>query len=441
MDISLVPADELVRRYEERGLHPAATPGAPDPSKLWNLDTVRARQAWALMGGIDNIDWGSVRIGHLDTGYTEHEVFGPWTNGLQPQPAAASRHQHLRRLAGHHGSAIAEGHAGPRHANLQRPHRTPRQRLPRRRAAGAGGALSRHRLRGHRHAGLAEPDGPGDQPLAALDGGCTILSISLGDPCYAPSEMGVAVDAAYERGVIIVAAAGNYTSEVTYPGRYSRTIAAGGITKRDEPWSAGSRGVSVDLCAPAADVWRADPIRNNDGSVTTSRYGDNGDGTSYATVHVSGAAALWKAHHGSKARRPLCGQALAICRGVPESHQVDGTQAGRLERQAVRRGHPGHRGAAEGAAARIPIRWSSRTAWPRSSTSDRDQPPRSAPRLAPRAGAGARHRAAATHRRRLRSRLRRALAAGHRLHAGRIRSAGVLGCVANSPASPPMTAG
>ena len=40
--VSLVPADELVRRYEERGLNPAATPGAPDPSKLWNLDTVRA---------------------------------------------------------------------------------------------------------------------------------------------------------------------------------------------------------------------------------------------------------------------------------------------------------------------------------------------------------------------------------------------------------------
>ena len=412
-----MPADELVRRYEERGLNPAATPGAPDPSKLWNLDTVRARQAWALMGGIDNIDWGSVRIGHLDTGYTEHEVFGPWTNGFSPSllPQVG-----INTFDGWQGTMDplspkgTPGH-GTRTCSV----------LTGRRDNVFLGVAPRVPVVPYRVTDFVVIDTLGWQNRigqainhAVLDGGCTILSISLGDPCYAPSEMGVAVDAAYERGVIIVAAAGNYTSEVTYPGRYSRTIAAGGITKRDEPWSAGSRGVSVDLCAPAADVWRADPIRNNDGSVTTSRYGDNGDGTSYATVHVSGAAALWKAHHGSKARRPLCGQALAICRGVPESHQVDGTQAGRLERQAVRRGHPGHRGAAEGAAARIPIRWSSRTAWPRSSTSDRDQPPRSAPRLAPRAGAGARHRATAPQRRRLRSRLRRAvILPRHRLQA------------------------
>jgi subtilisin family serine protease len=299
--VSLVPADELVRRYEERGPNPAAPAiaGAPNPSMLWNLDTVRARQAWALMGGIDNIDWGSVRVGHLDTGYTEHEVFGPWTNGFSPSllPQVG-----INTFDGWQGTMDplsprgTPGH-GTRTCSV----------LTGRRDNVFLGVAPRVPVVPYRVTDFVVIDTLGWQNRmgqsinhAVLDGGCTILSISLGDPCYAPTEMGVAVDAAYERGVIIVAAAGNYTSEVTYPGRYSRTIAAGGITKRDEPWSGGSRGVSVDLCAPAADVWRADPIRNNDGSVATSRYGDNGDGTSYATVHVSGAAALWKAHHGAK---------------------------------------------------------------------------------------------------------------------------------------------
>lgn len=298
--VSLVPADELIRRYEDRGPNPAGVAdGRPTPSMLWNLDTVRARQAWALMGGIDNIDWGSVRVGHLDTGYTEHEVFGPWTNGFSPSllPQVG-----INTFDGWQGTMDplspkgTPGH-GTRTCSV----------LTGRLDDVFLGVAPRVPVVPYRVTDFVVIDTLGWQNRmgesinhAVLDGGCSILSISLGDPCFAPTEMGLAVDDAYERGVIIVAAAGNYTSEVTYPGRYSRTIAAGGITRRDEPWSGGSRGISVDLCAPAADVWRADPIRNNDGSVTTSRYGGTGDGTSYATVHVSGAAALWKAHHGSK---------------------------------------------------------------------------------------------------------------------------------------------
>jgi len=56
------------------------------------------------------------------------------------------------------------------------------------------------------------------------DNGCDVISISLGDPCLPVSEVAKALDHAYERGVIVVAAAGNVTSEVTYPARYSRTI-------------------------------------------------------------------------------------------------------------------------------------------------------------------------------------------------------------------------
>lgn len=42
----------------------------------WHLDLVRAPQAWALLGGPDNIAWGNTRVAHIDTGYTRHPVFG-----------------------------------------------------------------------------------------------------------------------------------------------------------------------------------------------------------------------------------------------------------------------------------------------------------------------------------------------------------------------------
>ena len=48
----------------------------------WHLARVNAPAAWSMLGGPDAIDWGSVRVGHIDTGYTRHPVFGfdttPW---------------------------------------------------------------------------------------------------------------------------------------------------------------------------------------------------------------------------------------------------------------------------------------------------------------------------------------------------------------------------
>lgn len=77
-----------------------------------------------------------------------------------------------------------------------------------------------------------------------------------------------------------------------------KIIAAGviaGVTNRGRPWTGSSRGEWVDVSAPAVEIWRATTI----GSWPHPQfvYGNDGDGASYATVHVSGAAALWIAHH------------------------------------------------------------------------------------------------------------------------------------------------
>jgi hypothetical protein len=47
------------------------------PSNAWNIDAIRAREAMArvtpLLG--PNNDWAGILIAHLDTGFTDHEVF------------------------------------------------------------------------------------------------------------------------------------------------------------------------------------------------------------------------------------------------------------------------------------------------------------------------------------------------------------------------------
>jgi lambda repressor-like predicted transcriptional regulator len=301
--VGLVPADELLRRYQESVADEQTVPGPrATAQELWNLGAVRAHEAWAKFGGWEAIEWGTTRVGHLDTGYTEHPAFGPWVNGRSPS------------LLPQDGSNFFDGSPGP--ADPMTPkgswgHGTRICSV----LCGADvvngftGVAPRVPVVPYRVCDFVVIDTlwqrnnlGGAIDHAVGNAGCSVLSISLGDPCLAAPSMGAAVDRAYERGVIIVAAAGNYTSEVTYPGRYSRTIAAGGIAADDEPWNSGSRGISVDVSAPADLIWRADWIGAPDGSLTpvygNRSGGAKASGTSYATVHVSGAAALWRAWHG-----------------------------------------------------------------------------------------------------------------------------------------------
>ncbi|MBZ8144075.1 hypothetical protein CLD22_30355, partial [Rubrivivax gelatinosus] len=103
-----------------------------------------------------------------------------------------------------------------------------------------------------------------------------------------------AVDAAYEAGVILVCAAGNIVNPVVAPARLSRTLAIGGVTREDRPWSGSSYGPQTDFSSYADGLRRANPVPGG-----RFEYAGGGDGTSYATAITSGTAALWLAHHGA----------------------------------------------------------------------------------------------------------------------------------------------
>jgi hypothetical protein len=125
----------------------------------------------------------------------------------------------------------------------------------------------------------------------AADNGAHVVSISMGTG-FANSRLLKAVQYAQRRGVIILAAAGNYVPFVVWPAAYNEVIAVAASNARHQTWRFSSSGSAVDVTAPGESVWCAGVSKPAVFSV------GRGSGTSYAVATVAGVAALWLSHHG-----------------------------------------------------------------------------------------------------------------------------------------------
>lgn len=117
--------------------------------------------------------------------------------------------------------------------------------------------------------------------------GIRILSMSLGSPSPPPNALKTICDVAWNRGRLLVAAAGNDGGNVGFPARYDTVIAVTALDNSNVLASFSSRGPDAELSAPGVSV------------LSTLPGGGFGrlDGTSMACPHVSGAAALaWGSH-------------------------------------------------------------------------------------------------------------------------------------------------
>lgn len=279
---------------------PEADADLPDDGIPQHLIFVKAKAAWDFLeeqGRADALT--EIEVAHLDTGITRHPVFGRWKDGRTATIRPDLGINYIDR-GGAPFDPVATNYAG------QRGHGTKTASVLAGMAPRALYGMARGvTLIPYRVTNTSVIDTFADTPIdRALDhawsaNGCRVASVSLGDPCSPSPRTARAIEEAYRRGMIVVAAAGNVTAEVTFPGSHPCTVTAGGVNLDSTPWAGGSRGAMVDLCAPASSILRAETVVFD--LKDKYAYGHQGDGTSYATALVAGAAALWLARWGADA--------------------------------------------------------------------------------------------------------------------------------------------
>ncbi len=116
----------------------------------------------------------------------------------------------------------------------------------------------------------------------AANNGARIINLSLGDPNLNPLYQD-AVNYAYGKGALLVAAAGNYDLPIYYPAACSHVMAVAATGYQDERLDFCNRGPEMDIAAPGYEVYSTwiEPYLYR-----------RARGTSQATPHIAGAAAL-----------------------------------------------------------------------------------------------------------------------------------------------------
>ena len=275
-------------------LAPPVASGAVD----WHLEMTKTDVAWTVVQGPDQIDWTGVRLGQIDTGYTPHPVLGfpaPWLDvamartfmpdpphdgPTEPPPELGNGLDNLTGFNGGHGTKMASTIAGRSAADAFSGVAPKCPLVPVRicNSVGINSSQVQFELAVRHLVDVAK---------------VKVINVSLGVfPPLPIKAMRRAVDYAYENGVIMVCAAGNWVNVVVAPASLPRTLAVAAVTSQDTAWSGTSHGPLVDLSAPGADMRSA---ATTPGGAFT--YVTGGDGTSYATAMTTGAAALWLVHH------------------------------------------------------------------------------------------------------------------------------------------------
>jgi subtilisin family serine protease len=120
----------------------------------------------------------------------------------------------------------------------------------------------------------------------AVDHGADVINVSFASPPGSgySHALSAAVNYAYGRGVLIVAAAGNDAGTVGYPAAFDSVIAVGATESSDSRWARSNTGSALDVAAPGNQI-----ISYGLGS-TEPKY--SWSGTSVAAPLVTGTIAL-----------------------------------------------------------------------------------------------------------------------------------------------------
>jgi serine protease len=250
--------------------------GAPnDPlyKDQWHLDRIGAPPAWGFGVG------RGATVAVVDTGIA-CEDYGPYTKGTD-----------LNRTECVPGYNFV---AGNEHANDDHGHGTH-----------VAGTIAQSTNNGLGAAGIAfgarlmpikvlSESGSGttadvaDGIRWAADHGAQVINLSLGSSRNS-KVLQSAVDYAHAQGAVVVAAVGNSGGAVNYPGGCENAFGVSATDNGDALAKFSSRGEGVDLAAPGVGVVQQTICNNGRGGCEQF---PSWNGTSMATPHVAGAAAL-----------------------------------------------------------------------------------------------------------------------------------------------------
>ena len=240
------------------------TPNDPYFSKQWGLDKINAPSAWNTTHGSGSVDIAVVDTGidgnHLDlsskiVSSADCTIFA---SCIEVSPADDNGHgTHVAGIAG----ALTNNGIG---------------------IAGTGYDTSLISVKVLDSSGSGFYSWVANGIIWAADHGARVINLSLGGTSPSVTLLN-AINYAWNKGAVIVAAAGNSnSSQRLYPAYYSNSIATAATDTNDKKASFSSYGSWVDVAAPGVSIFST---YNNGDYATLS-------GTSMATPFVSGVAGL-----------------------------------------------------------------------------------------------------------------------------------------------------
>jgi len=150
----------------------------------------------------------------------------------------------------------------------------------------------------------------------AANQGADVINMSLGSPSPCPA-MALAIDYAFNRGALLVAAAGNDgTTDRLYPAAYDHVLSVAATDNGDRIAGFSNRGASwVDVAAPGVGIVSTLPTYDNATGVVGYGYLS---GTSMAAPIVSGIAGLiWDRLPAVDANRDAEARIVASAEAIP----------------------------------------------------------------------------------------------------------------------------